>query len=45
MNTNPEQGTAMDHILWVTMTADGPEIANLELHGIHDRRGPRRSEP
>ena len=24
-----------DHVAWVTMTADGPRIANLELGGIH----------
>jgi len=26
-----------DHVTWVTMTDDGPQIANLELSGIHDR--------
>lgn len=41
MNTDPEQGTAMDHVMWVTMTKDGPQIANLRLDGIHDRTGPR----
>ena len=25
-----------DHVAWVTMTADGPRIANLMLDGIHD---------
>ncbi|MDH5738467.1 MAG: hypothetical protein OEZ23_09160, partial [Gammaproteobacteria bacterium] len=25
-----------DHVAWVTMTRDGPRIANLELDGIHD---------
>ena len=25
-----------DHVAWVTMTADGPRIANLLLDGIHD---------
>jgi len=26
-----------DHVTWVTLTDDGPQIANLELSGIHDR--------
>ncbi len=33
------RGTAygeFDHVAWVTMTADGPRIANLLLDGIHD---------
>ena len=25
-----------DHIVWVTMTKDGPRIANLMLDGIYD---------
>lgn len=25
-----------DHVAWVTMTRDGPELANLMLDGIHD---------
>ena len=25
-----------DHVAWVTMTSDGPRIANLMLDGIHD---------
>lgn len=25
-----------DHVVWVTMTQDGPELANLALEGIHD---------
>lgn len=29
----PEYGE-MDHITWVTMTADGPEVVNLKLDGI-----------
>ena len=24
----------MDHITWVTMTKDGPEVVNLKLDGI-----------
>jgi len=31
----PIVGT-FDHIVWVTMTDDGPRIANLMLDGIHD---------
>ncbi len=30
----------MDHFAWVTMTEAGPTIANLELNGIFDDRGP-----
>jgi hypothetical protein len=26
-----------DHIVWVTMTDQGPRIANLMLDGIHDK--------
>ncbi len=26
-----------DHVAWVTMTDNGPRIANLELDGIHDK--------
>lgn len=29
----------VDHIMWVTMTRDGPQIANIALKGIFDRRG------
>ena len=29
----------VDHIMWVTMTEDGPEIANIALKGIFDRKG------
>ena len=29
----------VDMLSWVTMTADGPEIANLALKGIFDRKG------
>jgi Calcineurin-like phosphoesterase len=29
----------VDHIAWVTMTEDGPEIGNIALKGIFDRRG------
>ena len=29
----------VDHIAWVTMTEDGPEIANIALKGIFDRKG------
>jgi len=32
-------GGNVDHILWVTMTEDGPEIAKITLDGIYDRRG------
>ena len=29
----------VDHILWVTMTDDGPRIAQITLDGIYDRGG------
>jgi protein-tyrosine phosphatase len=29
----------VDHLTWVTMTADGPEIAGIALKGIFDRKG------
>ena len=29
----------VDHILWVTMTEDGPRIAQITLDGIYDRKG------
>jgi hypothetical protein len=29
----------IDHILWVTMTDDGPEMAGIALKGIFDRKG------
>jgi hypothetical protein len=29
----------VDHILWVTMTDDGPQMGNIALKGIFDRRG------
>lgn len=31
----------LDHIAWVTMTAQGPKIANINLQHLHDRRGPQ----
>ena len=35
----PRHG-AIDHIVWVTMTDDGPKISNLLLNGILDKHGP-----
>jgi len=29
----------VDHVTWVTMMEDGPEIANIALKGIFDRKG------
>ena len=29
----------VDHIMWVTMTEDGPEMGNIALKGLFDRRG------
>lgn len=34
----PGPGT-MDHLLWITMTRQGPEIANIRLDGLLDRCG------
>lgn len=31
---------AMDHVVWVTMTRDGPKIVNLLMNGIMDKKGP-----
>jgi hypothetical protein len=29
----------VDHIMWVTMTGDGPQMGNIALKGIFDRKG------
>jgi len=29
----------VDHIAWVTMTDDGPQVANIALKGLFDRKG------
>jgi hypothetical protein len=29
----------VDHVAWVTMTEDGPEIGNIALKGVFDRKG------
>lgn len=39
--THPEGPGTLDHIMWVTMTDEGPEIANIRLDGIYDRYGPQ----
>lgn len=31
----------VDHILWVTMTDEGPEMANITLDGIFNKKGDR----
>ena len=31
---------AIDHVVWVTMTKDGPKIANVLLNGVLDKHGP-----
>jgi 3',5'-cyclic AMP phosphodiesterase CpdA len=31
---------AMDHVVWVTMTDEGPKVVNLLLNGIMDKKGP-----
>ena len=35
---------AMDHVVWVTMTAEGPKIVNLLLNGILDKNGPPKDD-
>jgi hypothetical protein len=29
----------VDHLMWVTMKEDGPELGNIALKGIFDRKG------
>ena len=29
----------VDHIMWVTMTDDGPQMGNIALKGVFDRKG------
>ena len=29
----------VDHIMWVTMTEEGPQMGNIALKGIFDRKG------
>jgi 3',5'-cyclic AMP phosphodiesterase CpdA len=31
---------AMDHVVWITMTDQGPKIVNLLLNGMFDKEGP-----
>ena len=38
---NDARPAEVDHIAWVTMTDDGPVIANIELDGIFDKTGAR----
>ena len=35
---------AMDHLVWVTMTKDGPKIINLLLNGMMDKKGPPKDD-
>ncbi len=35
---------AMDHFVWVTMTDQGPKVANLLLNGIVDKKGPPKDD-
>lgn len=39
-SANPNPAEPEDHVLWVTMTDKGPEVAHISLSGLHDRRGP-----
>ncbi len=31
---------AMDHVVWITMTKEGPKIINLLMNGMIDKQGP-----
>ncbi len=35
---------AMDHIVWGTVTYEGPKIANLLMNGIMDKKGPAKDD-
>jgi len=35
----PDSKNAFDHLMWVTITNDGPSVANLKLGGILDKTG------
>ena len=35
---------AIDHVVWVTMTDDGPKIVNLLMNGIMDKMGPPKDD-
>jgi hypothetical protein len=35
---------AIDHLVWVTMTKDGPKIANLLMNDIMDKKGPPKDD-
>ena len=35
---------AMDHVVWVTMTKEGPKIINLLLNGMMDKKGPPKDD-
>jgi hypothetical protein len=35
---------AMDHVVWVTTTDEGPKIVNLLLNGIVDKKGPPKDD-
>ena len=35
---------AIDHLVWVIMTKDGPKIANLLMNDIMDKKGPPKDD-
>jgi 3',5'-cyclic AMP phosphodiesterase CpdA len=35
---------AMDHVVWVTMTDQGPKIVNLLMNGVMDKKGPPKDD-
>ena len=43
--TSPDDPGSVDHVTWITMTDNGPSIANLRLDGMFDRKGPTPAAP
>jgi len=35
---------AMDHLIWVSMTKNGPKVVNLLMNGIFDKKGPPKDD-
>ncbi len=35
---------AMDHLVWITVTNEGPKIVNLLMNGIMDKKGPPKDD-
>jgi|TARA_R100000501_G_scaffold5804_1_gene12881 hypothetical protein len=41
---NPDSPGTMDHVIQVTMTEDGPRMANITLDGLSGKEGPQQTE-